>query len=129
MTHYHALVWIDHQEARIFGIGPEESDKTAISDHAPRHHIHGRENHSGRAAMAIDSGFYREVAEGLKAARAIMIAGPGRAKTELAGYLAEHYPAIAKRIWRIEPMDHPTDNQLVTAARKYFRTEDRMHQQ
>ena len=36
-------------------------------------------------------------------------------------------PALAKRIWGIEPMDHPTDPEIVAAARKYFHAADRMH--
>ena len=127
MSRYHALVWIDHQEAKIFGIGPEESDKTRIADHSPRHHIHRKANQIGLGTAPMDVGFLGEVAGALTSARAILIAGPGKAKTDFAGYLHERHPAIAKRIWRIEPMDHPSDKELVATAREYFRGEDRMH--
>ncbi|HTN64521.1 MAG TPA: hypothetical protein VL147_23680 [Devosia sp.] len=63
----------------------------------------------------------------LQPAKAIFIVGPGRAKTGLAGYLNEHFPAIAKQIWAIEPMDHPSDAELIDAARKYFQAAIRMH--
>ena len=34
---------------------------------------------------------------------------------------------IAKRVCGIEPMDHPTDREIIAAARTYFRAADRMH--
>ena len=127
MTHYHALVWIDHQEARIFGIGPEESDLSKIDARSPHHHIHRKADHTGHGTESLDANFLRRVADALASARAIVVAGPGRAKTDLAGFLTEHFPAVAKNIWRIEAMDHPTDGELIAAARKYFHAEDRMH--
>lgn len=128
MTHYHALVWIDHREAKIFGIGLEESDLSKIDDHAPRHHIHRKADHVGLGTMPMDIHFLHDVAKALEPAQAILIAGPGRAKTDLASFLTEHYPAVGNHVRHIEAMDHPTDGELVAAARKYFHAEDRMHQ-
>lgn len=71
--------------------------------------------------------FLGEIAKALESAKAILIVGPGQARTELAGYLADSHPPLAKRIWAIEPMDHPEDAELVAEARKYFRTETRKH--
>ena len=59
--------------------------------------------------------------------RAILIVGPGTARNEFAGYLVEHDAKLRSRIWGIEAMDHPTQPQLLAAARKYFRAADRMH--
>lgn len=127
MAHYHGCVWIDHREARIFGIGQGEADSKVIHDAAAPHHIHRKADHVGLGKVPIDAAFLNEVAAGLDSFKAIAIFGPGAARTELAGYLAEHHPAVAKRVWGIEPMDHPTDNQIVAAAQKYFKAADRMH--
>lgn len=127
MNHYHACVWIDHQQAKVFGIGADDADVAAIKSDAPHHHIHARADHVGKGHKPISQAFLGEVAEALKPAKAILITGPGLARTELAGYLNEHFPAIAKRVWGVEPMDHPTDGQLTSAARKYFQAADRMH--
>ncbi len=70
--------------------------------------------------------FLEEIAEALAPYKAILIAGPGTARAELAGYLGEHHPVLAKRIWGIEPMDHPTEPQIIAAARKYLHAADRM---
>jgi len=128
MKSYHACVWIDHQEAKIFGIRADDAEKTILSDQRPPHHIHRKANHLDLGTAPMDRAFLAEVAAGLKRAKAILIAGPGRARTELAGYLQEEHPAIARRVWGVQAMDHPTDGELTAAARKYFNAADRMHQ-
>ena len=127
MTHYHALVWIDHREARIFAVGQAEIEGETIRSRDAAKHIHRKADHVGLGKAPVDQGFMQEVAEALKPFKAILIAGPGTARNELAGFLAEHHPAVSKRIWGIEPMDHPSGGQLIAAAREYFRAADRMH--
>ena len=84
-------------------------------------------DHVGMGTVPASPDYLAEVAKALAAAKAILICGPGKARTELAGYLNEHAPTVAKRVWGIEPMDHPTDREMLAAARKYFRGADRMH--
>ena len=127
MTHYHACVWIDHREARIFGVGLEEADSAVAANLHATHHIHRKANQVGLGTETLDHEFLAEVAALLQPVQAILIAGPGKAKHELAAYLEEHAPATAKRVWGIEAMDHPSDGQLLAAARKYFKAADRMH--
>jgi hypothetical protein len=49
----HAVVWIDHQEARIFHVHPEMADESTVL--SPQHHIHrhpkGRANPASTPAM------------------------------------------------------------------------------
>ena len=71
--------------------------------------------------------FFDEVASKLGGFRGVIIVGPGTARTEFAGHIAHLYPMLAKRVWGIEAMDHPTDAQIVAVARKFFRAADRMH--
>jgi len=125
---HNICVWIDHREARIFGITSSDVDRSLIEDERPKHHIHRKADHIGLGSETMSPQFLGEVAQALQPAKAILIGGPGRARTELAGYLNDKYPALAKRIWAIEPMDHPTDAELVATARKYFQAATRMHQ-
>ncbi len=127
MNATHACVWIDHREARIFGISAGEATELVVHDHASPRHIHRKADHVGLGKSAPDPAFFAEVAAGLASFKGVLIVGPGSARNELAGYLAEHHPALAKRIWGIEPMDHPTENQIVAVARKFFHAADRMH--
>jgi hypothetical protein len=39
----------------------------------------------------------------------------------------KHRAAVSKQIVAYEVVDHPTENQLVAMARKYFLRYDRMH--
>jgi len=120
-------VWIDHYEAKIFGITTQEAEMQVVVDGQPKHHIHRKANHVGLGTDPMSHEFLEHVAKALGEAKAILIVGPGKARTELAGYLNDRFPALAKRIWAIEPMDHPSDAELVAAARKYFLAATRMH--
>jgi stalled ribosome rescue protein Dom34 len=118
---YHACVWIDHRESRVLRIGPDYVDQQVIEDRRLRHHMHRGAGHVGRGTEPLDQRFLASVAKALEPAIAILIAGPGEARNELADYLREHFPTVAKRIWGIEAMDYPSDGELVAAARKHFR--------
>jgi hypothetical protein len=127
VDHHHVCIWIDRYKARFFGVGFENADTVNIEDRGPHHHIHRKADHVGQGAEPIDAAFLAEIASALASAKAILIVGPGKARLELAGYLNDQYPAVAKRIWGIEAMDHPTTGELAAAARKFFRAADRMH--
>jgi hypothetical protein len=125
---YHVCVWIDHREARVYVIGQDaNSEVTKLVSESPVYHIHRKADHVGLGTLPTDPDFLGDVAKALVPAKAILICGPGNARTALAGYLNEHAPALGKRVWGIEPMDHPTDREMVAIARKYFRAADPMH--
>ncbi len=126
MTHFHACVWIDYREAKIFRVGETDADETIVRDKISPTHIHRKADHVGLGKAGADPKFFAEVAGLLQPYKAILIVGPGTARSEFAGYLAEQEPRLAGRVWGIEPMDHPTDNQIVAAVRKYFQAADRM---
>jgi len=126
MTHYHACVWIDHREARLFSFNAEASDEQVLRDtHAPAH-IHRRADHVHLGKASPDATFLAGVAEHLRSFQELLIVGPGTARTEFATYLRDHEPEVAARVLGVEPMDHPTDRQILAAARKFFRSADRM---
>jgi stalled ribosome rescue protein Dom34 len=127
--HYHALVWIDHQQARIFHIDASGSDLERIRSSNPHQHLHHKANSSDSGHAAIDTRFLSHIADALEPAGSILILGPAGAKTELASYIQHKRPDLAKRISGVETVDHPTDGQLVAHARSFFEKEDRMHVQ
>lgn len=127
MPQHTGCVWLDHREARIFGLSADDVGEVVIHDtHAPPH-IHRRADHVHMGKATPNKDFFDAIAGKLGGFRGVIIVGPGTARSEFAGHLAENYPLLAKRVWGIEPMDHPTDAQLIASARKYFRAADRMH--
>lgn len=128
MSHYHAVVWIDHREARVFHFSPTEVDKLVLHPDHPTKHIHHKAGSIGSGHATGDHEFLQAVAQSVADAGAILIAGPGAAKNELVAHIEKHDPKLKKLIAGVETVDHPSDGQLVAHARKYFKAEDRMTQ-
>jgi hypothetical protein len=66
------------------------------------------------------------VADAIANEAAILIGGPGEAKLQFSHFRRDHRPAIAARVWDVVTIDHPTDRQIVAAARQAFRAGVRM---
>jgi stalled ribosome rescue protein Dom34 len=126
MSHYHAVVWIDHREARVFHFSPTEIDKLTLRPDHPTKHIHHKAGSIGSGHATADHEFLHAVAQSVADAGAILLTGPGKAKNELAAHIEQHDPKLKKLIAGIETVDHPSDGELVAHARKYFKAEDRM---
>ena len=126
MSHYHAVVWIDHREARVFHFSPTEIDKLALRPDHPTKHIHHKAGSIGSGHATADHEFLHAVAQSVADAGAILLTGPGKAKNELVAHIEQHDPKLKKLIAGIETVDHPSDGELVAHARKYFKAEDRM---
>lgn len=127
--HFHAVVWIDHHEARVFHFNPEEVDRLVLHPHEPTPHIHHKAGSIGSGHEAEDQDFFHQVAGAIKGAGAVLVAGPANAKTELIKHISHHDPDLATIIVGVETVDHPSDAALVAHARAYFKTEDRMRPQ
>ena len=124
--HYHAVIWIDHHEARVFHFSPTDVEQLVLHPDHPTRHIHHKANSIGSGHAAEDQDYLGRVAAAIADAGKILITGPANAKTELVKHTSQHDPQLMKIIVGIETVDHPSDGQLVAHARKYFRAEDRM---
>ncbi|HET8998958.1 MAG TPA: translational machinery protein [bacterium] len=130
----HAVVWIDHTEARVFHVRretvghvqPEAIDETTIL--SPQHLIHRHPKGLGEAREHPDDAkrFFHEVARSLDGTDAVLIVGPSSAKLEFFRYLQDHDKTLQARVVGIETADHPTDREIVAHARRYFIGSDRM---
>jgi stalled ribosome rescue protein Dom34 len=128
-SHYHAIVWIDHHEAKIFQFDSTEVDSTTIRSTHPHEHIHHKANARDSGHAAVDTAYLRRVAEAAENAGLVLITGPAGAKKELASYIQREHPTLAKRIAAVQTLDHPTDGELVKLAREFFVVDDRMRSQ
>jgi hypothetical protein len=120
-THFHAVVWIDHAQAKIFHVGLTGADEVTLHPHLPTRHLHHKANSLGSGHTGPDKGFLALVTEGLGDAGEILIIGPAGAKTELAAFIRAHSPAIGSRIVAVEAADHPTDPQIIAYAKQHFK--------
>jgi stalled ribosome rescue protein Dom34 len=119
--HYHAIVWIDHQQAKVFHIGLSGADQIDLHPHLQTRHIHHKANSIGSGHVHEDKELMQGVADAVSDAGEILIIGPAGAKTELAKYLREHKPEIGERIVGVESADHPSDREIVAYAKKHFK--------
>ena len=129
MAHFHAVVWIDHKQARILHFNADEADKTVIHPQpfGPRREP-WPEAH--RPADARGQGVLRGRGDGdIASAGSILIVGPGVEKTAFAKFLAEKHPRVRANVEGVEFADHPTDGQLLDHARRFLKAEDRMRPQ
>ena len=55
--HYHAIVWIDHREARVFHFNVADVDQLVLHPHNPTRHIHHKANSIGSGHAAEDQAF------------------------------------------------------------------------
>jgi stalled ribosome rescue protein Dom34 len=124
--HYHAAIWIDHREARVFHFSPTAVETLVLRPDDPTRHIHHKANSIGSGHATTSPEYLREVAQSVADAGALLITGPANAKTELVEYIQSHDPKLGKAIAGVETVDHPSDAQLVAYARKYLVATDRM---
>ncbi len=127
MSHLHAVVWIDHEQARVTHFNDAEAEQLVLhSTHRPGkiHHKNGPTGSPGHEPE--DTHYLHAVAEALRGAAEILVVGPGNEKNELIKHLEHHDKAVAACVVAVQTVDHPTDGQLLALARKYFRAADRM---
>ena len=122
----HAVIWIDHKEARVFHVHPEATEATTVL--APQHHLHRHPKGRGEAREHPDDArrFFGEVARALDGVDALLIVGPSSAKLEFFRYLHAHDRPLEARVVGVESADHPTDGEIVARAKSYFVASDRM---
>jgi len=124
---FHAVVWIDHKQARVLHFNIEEADKTVVHDHVVRD-LHPREPRTGHR-IEENKPFFEDVAKAIADAGAILIVGPAQEKDLFAKHLAEKHPFIRTHVEGVEKADHPTDGELLDFARRYAKAADRMRPQ
>jgi len=127
--HFHAVIWIDHREAKVFHFNSTEVERTDVRSAHPDVHIHHKANSGDSGHAPVDNDFLKRATEALSHAGAILITGPANAKTELATYIKRVNPKLAERISAVQSVDHPTDGNLLALGRSFFKADDRMHAQ
>jgi len=119
MSKTHAVVWTDHQAARVLQFDGEHVEAHKVRTHS--HHT--RQHHS---EVRTEHEFFGEVCNALGGVDELLVTGSRTAVADFRHYAEKHRPHVAARVAAYEVVDHPTDNQLVALARRYFLKHDRM---
>jgi hypothetical protein len=119
--HFHAIVWIDHLQARVFHLGLSGTNEVVLHPLLPTRHIHHKANSIGSGHVHESEEFLRQVMVAVSDAGEILILGPAGTKNELAKYIRGHNPKMAERIVAVEAADHPTDPEVVANAKRHFK--------
>jgi stalled ribosome rescue protein Dom34 len=125
MSHYHAVVWLDHVEAHVQHFTREDVQNKLVQG-KPHRHLHTKRNAQASGHAAEDPAYFKKIAEALGDAHEILVVGPANAKTEFVKYLGVHAPELKKKVVAVETVDHPSDGQVLALARKHFRAIDQM---
>ena len=119
-THtFHAIVWLDHHEAKILQFDAEHVQAEKIKAHSHHTKQHG-------SAVRSEHEFFGEVCDALNGIEEILVVGSSTAQSDFKHYADKHRPLTAKHIVAYETVDHPTEPQLLAHARKFFLKYDRM---
>lgn len=129
IPHFHAVIWIDHHEAKIFRFNATDAEHQTLYPNNPSLHVHHKANTIGSGHEILDPSFLHEIAAAVGSAGEILIVGPGNAKTELVKHIMQHDEILKEKILGIETADHPSDRQIVAYARKFFKSADSMRPQ
>lgn len=128
-SHYHAVVWVDHREARVFTFNAAVAEKSVLHSHQLQPHLHRKSNSIGDGRAPADPAFFDDIARSLQDTQEILLTGPAGAKLELKKHLEKNWQQIARKVVGVESADHPTDGVLLDHARRYFLAADRMRPQ
>lgn len=118
MTQY--VVWMDSEKADLFNMKSSGVEKSQVNVHGADHHSRSKKDLND----AHSEHFYKDLAVQLKDAEQILLIGPGHSKNHFKTHLETHHTAgLASKIVGMETADHPTDNQIVALASKFFSPE------
>ena len=117
MSTFHAVVWMDHQEAHVAMFDRE---------HIQTQRIPLRSHHKHQGKAGDTAAFYAAVAQALTGTHEVLVTGPGSARNEFRDWCAAHQKSTAATIIDSIPSDHPSDAQLVAMAKQYFKKFDAM---
>jgi stalled ribosome rescue protein Dom34 len=124
MSTFHAVVWMDQQQAHVLQFDAESVHAQRVK--ARSHHTSARHpDHHGGGERELKA-YFDDVVAALTGAQEVLLVGPGSAHEAFKHWCNSHHAALAKTIVGSEKADHPTDPQLVALARKYFVAFDRM---
>ena len=122
----HAVIWLDHHEARMITFGADDASEVVIHPADPPHHLHAHSGSPAGTHIRDEPEFYARIAKACEPGLKILLAGPSTAKHEFVAHLKKHAPRVLASIAVIQTMARVTDPQLLAAGRLVFALKDRL---
>lgn len=119
MPLFHAVVRLDHHTAQVL-----QFDASQVLASTLKAHSHPTRQHG--SAVRAEHAFFDEVCNALDGIQEVLVTGSHTTLSDFRHYVEKHRPALVARMAGYEPVDHPSDNQLVAMARAFFLKHDRM---
>lgn len=120
MIHFHAVVWIDHQNAQILQFDAEQVQASKVKAHSHPTGQHG-------SGVRTQHEFFGQVCDALAGIPEVLAVGPRTGLSDFEHYLKKHRTETAARVLGFEVSDHLSEIQRVALARKIFLRIDRMN--
>lgn len=109
----HAVVLVDHHTAQVL-----QFDADHVKSQKVKSHTHHTKQHG--SSVRTEHEFFGEVCDALAGVAEVMVTGSHTAQADFRHYVEKHRAPLAQHIVAWETVDHPSDNQLLALARKYF---------
>lgn len=126
MSYQHAVVWLDHLHAKVIDFSFTDEHVQMVHSESEHRQVHRKSGVPGTGKHADDRVFFDGIVTALGDARDVLVAGPGMAKQAFLKDLEHRNPEWARRVVGVETMDHPSVEQLLLAARRYFKRVDNL---
>ena len=126
MTDTHAVVWLDHRDARIITFSRDHRETVEVHSDTEERRIHRKGGVVGSGHLADDHAFFDDVVAQVGNIREVLITGPGTAKTAFSTYVRSHHPDLARRIGGVKTLKRVTDGELEAFGRRAFRAIDQL---
>jgi stalled ribosome rescue protein Dom34 len=123
MSLQHAVVWLDHHRAVVIDFSRDAEHVHIVPSSTEQRQIHRRSGGTGQKATD-DRQFFDDIVAAIGDAREILVVGPGSAKTEFKKDLDKRHAKVAGLVVGVESADHPSVDDLLASARKYFKRVD-----
>ncbi len=119
MSLFHAVTLINHDFAEVLQFDNDHVVKQKVH----QHHKFSRKHHSD---VRTQHEFFGQVCDALKDIGEVLVVGGHTSLSDFKHYVEKHRAQTAPSIVGYEVVDHPTENQLVALARRYFAKYDQM---
>jgi stalled ribosome rescue protein Dom34 len=114
------VLWIDHDEARLFRSGDEESALDIHSHTSLQRLHHRRAAVEGPGNLPEDTEFFERIVHALDHHGRTVLTGPGDAKVAFKAFLDRSRPDLAARVVAVEDPYEPDEEGLLALGRRHF---------